>query len=1029
MMKFSGRPFRLVGLTLALTLGMGPSGFGQSIQSTILGSVKDGTGAAVAGATVEVTNQGTSFTRKLTTDENGDYRAPNLEPGRYSVTVVVKGFNRWVRNEVVLDSNQLRRVDADLQVGDINNTVTVTANDTPVATETAALSNVKTSRDFTQLPLSIFGRGVFNVTNVTAAVQSANGQLVVNGARDTANSFTSDGIAADDIVSSRNSPNGFQIDVETLREVKVQTANNSAEFPQVAQFSAISKSGENQPHGSLYWGNFNSVFSTRSFYDSEKPSFTNHNMFAGTLGGPVYIPKLYNGRDKTFFFVSYGGARYRIGNRQYSAVPTAAFRTGDFSAIAGVVTIRDPETGLPFPGNRIPASRINPVSKALQDLVYPDPNRPGEGDFGVDGNFTADPGGQFNADGYSFRVDQKLSKSNTMFVRVGITHHNQDVYPGILKQGRDGGFFGNVPGRGIIVSDTQVFSPTKVNEARMGYHRTFYTGSNQILGEDIVGQIGLQGVSNPKNLDYLKAMPGFGFARFAGTGGAFLYRQAINTYQWTDNFTWLLRKHAIKLGGDLRRYQVNDFNLPDNARGSFFFDDQLSGFDYANFLLGLPSFTSRAIPRPALYPRSTQYGLYVQDDWKINQKLTLNYGIRYEYQSPWIDKFDRRFAFDRKTGSLVVAGDKIPTDLVPQLAATLPIITAKQAGLPTRSLVEPDRNNWSPRLGIAWRPFADATTVIRLGFGWYTQMFPGLLALGYGNGGPWQTNQSFEIVGGKPTMRFPNPFTAAPGIDGVESINVVNPFLPNERAQQWNVSVGREFLGIAIDVAYVGTKTTNIPFTTDLNLPPPGKAPFDPARRPYQRFSSVNLVEAGGQAIYHGLTIQADRKLAHGLWFNANYAFGKALTDVDLRDYAQTAQQNQYNRRLERGPDPNIRKHQLRFSYIYELPVGRGKTFFSGMNRAANVILGGWQVNGITTIISGQLLSPEFSGVDPANTNQFGGRPDLIGNVNIGDMRDRIKSGLPMWDRAAFVVPQDGRGSYGNSGRYVLVGPGRHLWN
>jgi Carboxypeptidase regulatory-like domain/TonB dependent receptor len=1028
-MKISDRPFRLVELSFILILGMGLAGFGQSIQSTILGSIKDGTGAAVVGATVEVTNQGTGFTRRLTTDDNGDYRAPNLEPGRYSVMIVAKGFKRWVRREIMLDSNQLRRVDAELQVGDLNNTVTITATDAAVATETATLSNVKTSRDFTQLPLSIFGRGWANITNVTAAVQSADGQFIVNGARDTANSFTTDGIAADDIVSSRNSPNGFQMEVEAIREVKILTANNSAEFPQVAQFSAISKSGENQPHGSLYWGNFNSIFSARSFFDAEKPSFTNHNMFAGTFGGPVYIPGLYNGRDKTFFFASYGGARYRIGNRQYRAVPTPAFRAGDFSAIADVVTIRDPETRIPFPGNKIPDNRISPVSRALQDLVYPDPNRPGEGDFGVDGNFTADPGGQFNSDVYSFRIDQKLTSSNTMFVRVGITHHNQDVYPGTLKEGRDGGFFGNVPGRGIIVSDTHVFSQTKVNEARMGYHRTFYTGSNQILGEDIVGQLGLQGVSNPENLDYLKAMPGFNFTRFAGTSGASLYRSAINTYQWTDNFTWVIKAHTIKLGGDLRRYQINDFSLPDNARGMFIFDDQLSGFDYANFLLGLPSSTTRAISRPALYPRSTLYGLYVQDDWKLNQKLTLNFGIRYEYQSPWIDKFDRRFTFDRDTGSLVVAGEKIPTDLVPELAATLPIITASQAGLPTRSLVEPDRNNWSPRLGIAWRPFADATTVIRLGYGWYTQMLPGLLALGYGNGGPWQTNQNFEIVGGTPTLRFPNPFTAAPGIEGVESISVVNPYFPNERAQQWNVSIGREFRSTVIDVAYVGTKTTHIPTTMDLNLLPPSQAPFDPARRPYQRFSSVNLVEAGGQAIYHGFTIQADRKMARGLSFNANYAFSKALTDVDLRSYAQTAQQNQYNRRLERGPDLSIRKHQLRFSYIYLLPVGRGQRFFSQMNRVANAILGGWQVNGITTMLSGQLISPGFSGVDPANTNQFGGRPDRIGDGNIDNMRDRIKAGLPMWDLSAFATPQNGRGSYGNSGRNVLVGPGLNLWN
>ncbi|MGH9936169.1 MAG: carboxypeptidase regulatory-like domain-containing protein, partial [Blastocatellia bacterium] len=431
MMKFSMKSFRLAGLALVLTLGMGLSGLSQSIQSTILGAVKDQSGAAVSGATVEVLNQGTNFVRKLTTDENGDYRVPNLEPGRYSVTVVASGFRRWVRAEIVLDSNQIRRVDTDLQIGDINNTVSVTATETPVATETATLSNVKTAREFNQLPMSVFGRAFTNITSVTAAVQSSNNQIVVNGARDSANNFTSDGVSVNDIISSRQMPNGFQMEIESFRVIKVQTAYNSAEYPQVAQFIGVSKSGENTPHGSVYWGNFNTIFSARSFFDRADPSFINHNLFSGTFGAPVYIPKLYNGRNKTFFFFGYGGSRFRVGARRFLSVPTAAFRNGDFSSIASRITIRDPETGLPFTDNKIPASRISPVSRALQDLLYPDPNRAHAalGDFGVNQNYTADPGSKFNSDVYTVRVDQKISDTNTMFVRYGYTHHNQNVNP------------------------------------------------------------------------------------------------------------------------------------------------------------------------------------------------------------------------------------------------------------------------------------------------------------------------------------------------------------------------------------------------------------------------------------------------------------------------------------------------------------------------------------------------------------------------------------------------------------------------
>jgi hypothetical protein len=1018
---------------VALIVAMGLPGFSQSVQSTILGTVKDQTGAAVPGVTVEVVNAGTNSSRTVTTDEKGDYRVPNLEPGRYGVSGTMAGFKRWARDGIVLDANQIRRIDLELAVGDVNTTVTVAADATPLATETPTLSNVKTARDFTQLPLSIYGRGWSNITNVTAAVQSADGQIVVNGGRDTANNFTSDGVSVNDIVSSRQMPNGFQMEVEAFREVKVQTANNSAEYSQVAQFIGVSKAGENTPHGSLYWGNFNSAFSARGFFDTSKPSPVNHNMFAATLGGPVYIPKLYDGHDKTFFFFGYGGARYRTGNRSFVSVPTPAFRNGDFSAIAGQVTIVDPETGLPFPGNIIPTSRISPVSRALQDLLYPDPNRahPGLGEFGINDNYTVDPGYQFNSDVFTFRVDQKISDRNTMFVRFGKTHHNQDVINGALKDGLDGGFLGNAPGKTMVVSDTHVFSSKVLNEFRLGYNFLQYINSNIVLGADIIGAIGLQGLSNPKDEDILRSMPGLGFTRFRGADGANFNNQRQHTYQATDNLTWITGRHAIKVGGDIRRYHINDFSRPGNERGFFSFDDRLSGFDYANFLLGLPSGVGYSIPRPGAYMRSWQYAAYVQDEFTLSRKLTLSYGVRYEYQTPWVDKFDRRFAFDPKTGSLVVAGETIPDDLVPELQATLPIITSTQAGLPPRSLVEADRNNWNPRLGIAYRPFADTRTVVRAGYGSYTQMFPGLLGLWRGTGGPWQTDYSLSLIDDQPTMRFPNPFLfqGDRGFGGITNISAVNPIFPAERSQQWNVSIGRELWGTAIDVAYVGTKTTNIPVDNDLNLLAPSTTAYSPARRPYANFNTVGVLKAEGQAVFHGLTVQVDRKLARGLYFNLNYAFGRAITDVELRGYDPGIQQNQYNRQLERGPDRSVRQHQLRFSYIYELPFGRGQRFLADLPRLANAILGGWQLNGITMMLSGQYVSPVFSGVDPANTNQFGGRPDRLADGNIGDLRDRIKAGLPMWDPTAFAVPADGRGSYGNSGRFVLVGPGTQLWN
>jgi hypothetical protein len=257
----------------------------------------------------------------------------------------------------------------------------------------------------------------------------------------------------------------------------------------------------------------------------------------------------------------------------------------------------------------------------------------------------------------------------------------------------------------------------------------------------------------------------------------------------------------------------------------------------------------------------------------------------------------------------------------------------------------------------------------------------------------------------------------------------VNVNFPNERTQQWNVSAGRQIWSTAIEVSYIGTKAQNIPFVQDLNLLYPSTQPYSSARRPYQGFNSVSLTQAGASSIYHGMSIQAERRMAGGS-FNANYTWAKALTDASLTATTASFTQNQYARYLERADDDWVRRQQLRFSYVYELPFGKGKRFLK-QGGVIDHVLGGWQLNGITTMSTGRRQSPSFSGTDPANTNQFGGRPDRIadGNFDADSMRDRIKSGMAIFDARAFVLPQTGRGFYGNSARNILTGPGAETWN
>jgi hypothetical protein len=1000
----------------------------QAVQGSILGSVIDPSGAGVSGAEVTIVNTGTNAEQRMNTTPSGDYRFAGLQPGFYTVTVAAPGFKKFVQTGIQLATSEARRVDASLTIGDVTATVQVEATASTLETETATLSNLKPARDYTQLPLSVFGRGWANVTLVVAGVHNKSG-FIVNGARDTGNNFTSDGVSVNDTVNSRFTPNGFSGEIEMLQEVKIQTANNSAEYPQVAQFNAVSKSGTNELHGSFYWGNFNSKFQARAWHDRTKPSFTNHNMFAVTNGGPVYLPGLYNGTNKTFYFFSYGGARYRVGARQQLTVPTAELRNGDFSGLSGQVTIRDPLTGQPFPGNRIPSDRISPVARTLQDLIYPTPNQPGAGIGGLVTNYYADPGGSFDSDVWSARIDHRIGQSNMLYGRIGITQNNKDRYPGPLVGGfGEGNYYSNNPGRSLVLSDTHTFTPNLVNEFKLGYSRLFSYWYDLSYGEDLLSRLGIQGIANPGNDPAIGGMPSFTFSGGVGFHGTSTWAngnsQAQNTYQLVDNVSWFQGRHNIKFGVDVRHMQVNDSSKPQSMRGAYTFEDRFTGFAYADFLLGYPSSATRAIPRPNAYPRSNYYGLYFQDDFKLHQRVTLNYGVRYEYQTPWTEKYDRMFTFLPGEGAIATAGDTMPADLVPQTILNQKVIPAASAGLP-RSLYRADRNNLAPRIGIAIRPLGDTSTVVRFGYGVYYQMWPGLVAL-QSTGGPWQSVQTFVVEGTTPTIQFPNPFNAGSRFSTLSSIGGLDPDFPNERTQQWNASLGRTVWKTAVEIGYIGTKVSSIPYNENLNLLPPSTTPYSLSRVPFPSLS-VNLARTGGSSIYHGMTVQANRTMARGASFNINYTWAKSLSDVDLRSAISGIQQNQYERSLERADVPQVRRHMLRASYVWELPFGKGK--IGGGNAFVSKLVGGWQLSGITSFYTGARLTPTFSGRDPANTNQFSGRPDRIADGNIDYSRDTIRNRQPIFDRAAFVVPASGRGSYGNSARFVLTGPGEATWN
>jgi hypothetical protein len=1027
----------LLGAVVLFTV---PSLSGQSTESTVLGTVHDSSSTVVSGAAVTLTNQGTNEQRAGTTDVAGDYRFAALPAGVYRVSVKASGFKLFVAKDITLDSSRIRRVDATLELGDVTTTVTVEGgNVAAIETESATLSGVKTATEFANLPFSALGRGWNNLAAATAGVASQSG-FETNGGADTANNFTADGVSVNDVVSSRQTANGFGGDIETFSEFKVITTNASAEYAQMGQYIAVSKTGTNMYHGTAFWANYNSFSQARKWTDRSAPAFTNYNQFMGNFGGPVVIPHLYNGKNKTFYFVTYGGARLPQGARTYLNVPTQAFRNGDFSSLLPSIVITDPTTGQAFANNQIPANRMSSVATALQKLAFPLPNLPGQDSLGLTNNYVGDPGALYQADNLSVRVDHKLSDSNNVFARVTATINNADTNPGALLGGF-GGTAANNTSRTGVLSDTHVFGPSLVNVAKIAFNRS-YVWTHDWNSSDVISQIGLQGISNPSQQAALSAMPDFeigGNNGMAGTGvwsGA--SSTAQNTYQFTDDISWALGRHFLKAGVDVDSFQVNNSSMPQSVRGSFGFDDRLSGFAYANFLLGLPSNVSQAIPGPNAYMRSTRQGYYIQDEFKVSPRLTLNFGVRYEYQSPWNDKYNHLFSFDPTSGSMVVPGSKLPTDMVPSVASALPIIPASQTNgrFPTgNSLMFPDKNLWNPRAGLAWRPFSDSKTVVRAGYGMFSQMWPGGLGLNASStasGSPWQSTRTWDIVDNTPLMSFPNPFTASgAGYAGVYFISAVAPRLAPLREQQWNISIGREFLQTAIDVAYVGTHGQNLMFSQNLDLPLPSTQPYNPSLVPYPQFNPATLIQSGASSIYNGLVVKADRKVTRGLSLNMNYTWAKALTDGDLRGpIFNSSGSNQWNRRLERADDSNIRRQVLTVVYIYELPFGKGKYLLNNPPWLVDKLVSGWQVSGITTFLTGPRTSVSYSGVDAANTNQWSGRPDAIGDGTVaGSVRNLIENHSPIFNKAAFLKPAQGRGYYGNSARNILTNPGTMSWN
>jgi hypothetical protein len=956
----------------------------QTLDTGILGTVTDPGGAVVTAASVTITLPATGFSRSVTTGPEGNYEVRYLAPGEYTVEVRAPGFKAERRTGIVLQISQLARLDFSLQIGQVQETVEVTAASPILQTENAVLGEVVATERIVNLPLN--GRNFLQLSTLTPGVvvrEESNGErtrVIANGSRDIWMQVNIGGITA---VNNRANFVNFYPSVDAIQEFKVQSANYSAEYGgnAGANINMQLRSGANRFHGTLFDFLRNDNLDARGYFRPQPlpKDVLRRNQFGGVFSGPVI-------RDKTFFMASYEGMRSAIERAGTAVVFTPEMRRGDFSAVSGVIT--DPLSGAPFPGNIIPANRLNPVSVDLINKYTPLPNVAGAVNFaGVTTNIV-------NINQGIARVDHSFSSRDQAFVHYIYSARdfpNRELNPN---------FFYNAtfPNESLAAQHVHTFSPTLVNEIRFGWHKGNIAKYSVRQNTDFrIEQLGIMGlkVGGPDGRTLRPDEQGFpvlGIEGFLGMGDSQASSNLDNsrTYQVVENFSMLRGPHSMKMGADIRRH-LDDATTNNWPFSNMNFTRDIAGNGAASFMLGYPRTVLTPEGVPISQVRQWRYGFYFQDDWKVTPNLTLNLGVRYDlFTIPKeVNAISRTLRFDLNTAGPV---------LYPE------------PGQKADDLWKNEYDYISPRIGFAYR--FGSHTVVRGGYGvFYTAaQFDNIniLQLNPPAGGSLTvTNNALNPIA---TIQNPVPRELYP----VNPIfNVVT--LPEDRKrrnayiQNWNFQVSRQLTANdALEVGWVGSKGTFVDTSLNhFNNPEPSNIPFTQSRRPYPQYGRIRMMVADGNTIFHSLQARYEHRFSHGLSLTSAYTWGHLIDDT-----AQTINrggcgcQNPRNRgRAERADSIEDVRHRLVTGYVWEIPWGGS-------------FLGGWQLGGLVTLQSGSPFNVTQSG-DSQNV-EFAGwsRPHVASGVQ-AELSD--PDPFLWFNTNAFVRSV---GEYGTAPRNPLVGPG-----
>jgi hypothetical protein len=961
---------------------------------TIYGTVSDSTGAVVPNAQITATQPATGFTRAAASDAQGNYTMPQLNAGEYVVRVEAAGFKSFILEKVMTQVDENRLVNVRLDVGQVSESISVTAEVAQVETRSGAIREVVDSGRIVELPLN--GRNPLELQYLvagsgarTAKDQAQNGGVSINGSRPNSNNYQLDN--GDNHDPYFNSPSIFP-SPDALEEFSIQTNSYGADRGRNAGafMAAVTKSGTNQFHGTVFEFLRNEKLNARNFFANTVPPFK-RNQFGATLGGPVI-------KDKAFFFFSWQTTYERSApGAVTTVVPTSAMRGGDFSALNRV--IRDPLGGN-FPNAQIPTSRISQPAVKFLEAFVPLPNRP-NGLLATDSQQTNDDH-QFVVKG-----DYRLTNANQISGRLLRNKNSFNEATGNLP-----GFLANIKYENwsVAITDTHIISPNMLNSFTFGFTDIDRRQLSVVPGNKSWNDFGAKftrTMTAEAPVGMHTTVDGYfnAFSRFP-------LNHFRKGFQFSEMLSWTKGSHLLKIGADVRRTLLS---MQEFFRGDPWvrFQNTHTGEAAADFMIGRMT-QFEQIAEAYNKPRLLEMGYFVQDDWKASRRLTLNLGFRWDPWFPFLDELDK-FA-------------QVWPGVQSTVRPTAPVgIVFPGDGGTNRSMLSSQKDNIAPRFGFAFDPTGSGKSSIRGGYGiFFSQIRQ------QGNN-QLSTNQPFSL---KLTVQQaqgtvenpyqgitnPFPFTAPTTPEQNAAYRYVlpmavtqwNPNFRNSIVQQWNLNVQQQFAGSWIGtIAYVGSKGNHLFMTSQLNPGIFGRPGGLDARRLYApTFGSVTDQSSRGNSIYHGLQLSLNKRLTRGFTILANYTFSKLIDDAS-GDGDTPA--NPFNFRNERGPSDLDITHRFVGSYIWELPK------LTGMNPVLRQVLGGWETNGIVTFESGNWIN-FTSGIDNSGTGVNADRADLVGNPFLDTSRSRDQLISAYFNTAAFA--RNATGTFGTVGRNIMRGPG-----